>query len=386
MAKTRKVYDRAWVAFKALPDLDGQSGRFEAVVSVFGNVDYQGDRVVKGAFKKSIQKWRKQGDPIPIIWSHDWGDPFAHVGAADPNLAEETDVGLKLIGAFDVHKPFASQVFDLVKDRRVREWSFAYDVEKEDKASDGANDLVVLDIIEAGPTLKGANPDTFTIGVKTMLEHAAAVGSAMLTVNQARSLMDLPPLDEEAGGKFLIPLNVVQEAKAGRMLSSKNENALRSALGKMSEALDEVNAVLSGLDKPEVPGDEEEKSRIINITVNGSAVDSAGLSKQIRERLLSLTAKHTGGAVLTEDQKVWLKAEVEAELAAWYAAEAAFKEADKPEWQKANEKLETLLGVKKDSAPEPKKEDSPVETETPDNVKSLDDYKRELGVLTSDVL
>lgn len=287
MATVRKNYEPAWVSFKALPDEGGKTGRFEAVVSVFGNVDYQGDRVVKGAFKKSIQKWQKSGDPIPIIWSHDWGDPFAHVGAADPALAEETDVGLKLTGTFDVHKPFAAQVYDLVKDRRVREWSFAYDVEKEDKAKDGANELQVLDLIEAGPTLKGANPDTFTLGVKSALESAAA--------------------------------------KAGRMLSAKNETALRTALGKMSEALDEVNAVLSGLDKPELDTGEE---KTINITVNGSAVDPDLLAQKVREQLLSLTNRRAGGPVLTDEQKEWLKAEqdiwLKAEQEAWYSAEREF--------------------------------------------------------------
>lgn len=161
-------------SFKALPDADGVRGRFEAVVSVFGNVDYQGDRVIKGAFAKSLEKWRKTGDPIPIIWSHDWGDPFAHIGSADPALAEETDQGLKLIGNFDIEKPFAAQVYDLVKTRRVREWSFAYDIEDEaQNPDDKANELRVLDIIEAGPTLKGANPDTQTLGVKSALESAA---------------------------------------------------------------------------------------------------------------------------------------------------------------------------------------------------------------------
>jgi len=169
--KRTKTYQLA--SFKALPDENGETGRFEAIVSVFNNVDLQGDRVVKGAFTKSLKVWRESGDPIPIIWSHDWGDPFANVGEADPALAEETDQGLKLVGRFDVHKSFAAQVYDLLKSRRVREWSFAYEIEEERPGKDRANDLVVLDIIEAGPTLKGANPDTATLSVKSQLEAAA---------------------------------------------------------------------------------------------------------------------------------------------------------------------------------------------------------------------
>ena len=167
----RKNY--AVTSFKALPDLDGVGGRFEAIVSVFGNVDLQGDRVVKGAFDKNIKEWRDSGDPIPVIWSHDWGNPFAHIGKADPQLVEEVDEGLKVIGEVDMDDPFAAQVYKLMKERRVKEFSFAYDIVKEKTARDRANELEELKIIEVGPTLKGANPATELLDVKSRLEDAA---------------------------------------------------------------------------------------------------------------------------------------------------------------------------------------------------------------------
>jgi HK97 family phage prohead protease len=167
----KKLYEIT--SFKALPDKDGQTGRFEAIVSVFGNVDLVGDRVVKGAFKNHLNELRDIGDPIPVIWSHDWGNPFAHIGWADPKEVTEVDEGLKVIGYTDPD-PFAAQVYKLMKGRRVKEFSFAYDVVKEKRASDGANDLTELRIIEVGPTLKGANPATQLLGVKSMLEEAAS--------------------------------------------------------------------------------------------------------------------------------------------------------------------------------------------------------------------
>ena len=56
-------------------------GNVEALVSVFGNVDYQGDRVMKGAFDVSLLKWAVSGDPIPVIWSHDWKTAGSPCGA-----------------------------------------------------------------------------------------------------------------------------------------------------------------------------------------------------------------------------------------------------------------------------------------------------------------
>jgi hypothetical protein len=58
------------------------AGEFEALVAVFGNVDKGGDRIMPGAFTKTLAAWRASGDPVPVIWSHDWNTPDAHIGVA----------------------------------------------------------------------------------------------------------------------------------------------------------------------------------------------------------------------------------------------------------------------------------------------------------------
>jgi len=168
-----KAYEIA--SFKAL---DNEApGTFQAIVSVFGNVDLQGDRTMPGAFKSTIAAWRAKGDPIPVIWSHEWLNPEAHIGYAMPEDIMEISTatgpdgasgGLLVKGRIDVHKPFAGQVFDLLKERRIREWSFAYDTIKEKAGTDGANELLEVNLIEVGPTLKGANSATNTITAKSM--------------------------------------------------------------------------------------------------------------------------------------------------------------------------------------------------------------------------
>jgi HK97 family phage prohead protease len=152
-------------SFKAAGD--GQAeGTFEALVSVFGNVDGVGDMVLPGAFSASLKSWQESGDPIPVVWNHQWEDPAAHIGYVDPADARETDAGLVVKGRLDVDKPFAGQVYDLMKSRRVREMSFAYDVVSEAKSKSGANELAALNLIEVGPTMKGVNPATQLLDVK----------------------------------------------------------------------------------------------------------------------------------------------------------------------------------------------------------------------------
>ena len=53
-----------------------ESGTFTALASVFGNVDLVGDRMMKGAFRKTLDQWRESGDPIPV-------DPQPPVGRPD---------------------------------------------------------------------------------------------------------------------------------------------------------------------------------------------------------------------------------------------------------------------------------------------------------------
>lgn len=184
--------------FKAL---DEEQGTFEAIVSVFGNVDLIGDRVVKGAFTKSLDTWKTSGDPIPVIWSHMWNMPEAHIGKTLE--AEERDEGLYVKGQIDLDDPFAAKVFRLMKERRVKEFSFAYDVTEERFNKDEkVNDLLELEIIEVGPTLKGMNPETELLAAKALRE---ALG-----------------------------------AKAGRVLSAKNESALRTAYETIGEVLKQL--------------------------------------------------------------------------------------------------------------------------------------------------
>jgi HK97 family phage prohead protease len=164
--------------FKAVNEA---AGIFEAIVSVFGNVDAVGDRVLPGAFNASLARWADSGDPIPVLWSHAWDDPAAHIGVVQ--AAEERPEGLWIKAQLDVDKPFARQVYDLLKARRVREFSFAYDVIDSRQADDGANELTVLDVIECGPTLKGVNAETQLLTVKAPAETTITAAAGTTVVN-----------------------------------------------------------------------------------------------------------------------------------------------------------------------------------------------------------
>ena len=82
--------------------------------------------------------------------SHEWGQPDSQIGVAYAKDMQETDRGLLVKkGQLDINdNPVARRVHKLMARRSVREFSFAYSVAPggERKASDGANELLELDL------------------------------------------------------------------------------------------------------------------------------------------------------------------------------------------------------------------------------------------------
>jgi HK97 family phage prohead protease len=153
---------------------DLAEGEFEAIVSVFNTVDSVGDVVMPGAFKNTLSGFAEKSAPVPIVWSHDWSDPFSHIGYS--MSAEEVDAGLKIRGKLDIeNNPKAAQVYRLLKGGRVRDFSFAYEIKDGGfrEAKDGEDDydtpyeLRELELFEVGPCLVGAHRDTELLDIKT---------------------------------------------------------------------------------------------------------------------------------------------------------------------------------------------------------------------------
>jgi HK97 family phage prohead protease len=155
-------------------DQDGMGeGQFEAIVSVFGNVDLYGEVVMPGAFTDTLAEWKASGDPIPVLWSHQMSDPDSHIGVV--LAAEERTEGLWVRGQLDLDAAKAKQVYRLLKGRRVKQFSFAYDVIEGamgERDGEPVYELRKLALHETGPCLLGANPDTELLDVKSVQRFA----------------------------------------------------------------------------------------------------------------------------------------------------------------------------------------------------------------------
>lgn len=207
--------------FKAIAEeVAGAAGVFEAIVAVFNNVDRIGDRILPGAFAKSLEKWTASGDPIPVIFDHQWGNLDAHIGAVveakelppgDAALPDELKElgGLFVKAELDVDEDFAARVWRKLNKRTLREFSFAYDtVEARSAEVDGETiyDLIELDVIEVGPTLKGMNPATALIGAKARANGKTGAAALIDAVGELGELEDV--LDADAIEELVAKLNL----------------------------------------------------------------------------------------------------------------------------------------------------------------------------------
>lgn len=211
------------VHFKALGD-DEAPGTFEALVGVFGNIDSVGDRVLPGAFVDTL-KAPPEGKGIPPeVWSHDWMTPPIGVGLearevsreeaedlAGKRLPDDVTGGLykktRLFVADDEDVPLARHVWTAMRAKGgdglppLREFSFAYKTRAYQWVKVDVNELPPhlawtggeirelskLDLNETGPTLRGANPATELIAIKSSI--AALEERGLLPSDEARKML-----------------------------------------------------------------------------------------------------------------------------------------------------------------------------------------------------
>lgn len=197
--------------FKDVPvdDDSGEAGTFTAYASVFGNIDSYGDIVMPGAFLADLDRWQEKGDPIPLLFGHNMADPDFNIGVI--TAAEEDEVGLKVTGQIDLESPKGPYVHRLIKERRITQLSFAYDV---------------LDHAQATRDIEGGGTED-VIELKKLMLHEVSI--VPLGANQATDVLSV---------------------KAGRAISSKNEESLRNAYESIGQVHDSLTPAESSEKSP----------------------------------------------------------------------------------------------------------------------------------------
>lgn len=175
---------------------EGNIFQVEAYASIFGNIDAGRDIVEKGAFTKTLQENNKR---IKTLFNHDW-----NVIIGKPLEMVEDSKGLYTKTQF-IDTPKSREIYELVKEDIVNELSIGYDIVKNEyDKPNKVNKLKELKLYEYSFV-------TFAM-------------NEMAQVTDVKSLID--------------------EIKAGRMLSDKNVSNIK-------EIINMLTALLDSNEKPE---------------------------------------------------------------------------------------------------------------------------------------
>jgi hypothetical protein len=144
-------------------DVDAKSGTVTGYFSAFGMVDSDGDIMMPGAFKRSIQDWGPDGKGrVKHLLNHNPSQPLGKI-----NILKEDSYGLyyeSKVGSHQLGKDFIK----MVESGLIGEHSIGFRTLNEQKGTNG-NELVDVMLFEGSSlTAWGANEHTPLLGLKGM--------------------------------------------------------------------------------------------------------------------------------------------------------------------------------------------------------------------------
>jgi HK97 family phage prohead protease len=96
------------------------SGKFTGIGAVYGNVDLGGDKILPGAFSRTLAGSKQ----FPLLWQHSPSDPIGSVKVTD------SPVGLQVEGQLLLSDPTAQKAYSFLKAGVIRGLSIGFETVK----------------------------------------------------------------------------------------------------------------------------------------------------------------------------------------------------------------------------------------------------------------
>lgn len=263
------------VGVKGMNVVSADEGIVETIISVTGLVDNVKDRIVPGAYSKTLAKRKPKG-----VWSHDWDTPVSktldvkELLPGDPELPDHMPDGdpwpsnagaLKVKTQFNLETQRGREAYsDVVFFGEEQEWSIGYNVPvggaKVDQKS-GVREIETLELYEYSPVLFGAMPLARTTSVKeAQLALKALKGGAAAWLAEAPAETVDDTDEYEAAGSDDIEDQLVDDFEGKDMSLTGDQMILvKRAITTLTDLLDVVQGdVEVKSDMAEASDDEDE--------------------------------------------------------------------------------------------------------------------------------
>lgn len=185
---------------------DSRYGIIKGYASTFGNVDRGNDIIVKGAFVKSLDWYRKEGKLIPMCYQHSMMHP---IGGFSPSKMYEDEKGLYVEGEINLDTEKGKEAYALAKQGVISDMSIGftcndYDLGMEDDST--VRKIKEVQLWEISPVIIPMNPQAKITDVKNIV-----------TIEDLGKEEDLEILDD----------NVIDDNTLLEMKKSQIERVLR---------------------------------------------------------------------------------------------------------------------------------------------------------------
>lgn len=166
-----------------IKSFDDETGTFEGYAAIFGSMDYGGDVIEKGAFKKTL----KEHSSFPILWQHDSTKP---IGLGE---ASEDDTGLYVKGKLNQEVQQAKEAYALIKQGALKGLSIGYST-IQDAWENSIRKLKEVKLYEYSPVTFPMNPLAGITGVKSMEDFSTKTADVATTLQQSLQEQELRQL------------------------------------------------------------------------------------------------------------------------------------------------------------------------------------------------
>lgn len=170
--------DRLLLEIKAASDTD--EGRFDGILSTYGNVDRVGDICEKGCFDGSVADRPR----FPLLWQHDEKEPIGSFEVV------ETDPALRIAGRINLKTSRGRDAHALLLAGDVTGLSIGYVASKADYDDQGVRHLKEVELIEGSLVTVPANPMATVREAKGMDIEQIEKSIEELTEEQRQALLE----------------------------------------------------------------------------------------------------------------------------------------------------------------------------------------------------
>ena len=156
-------------------NFDDEVGTVTALVNTMGVIDADQDRIVSGAFDKSLGSLGSE--TISVLWGHDSKEVVGKVvDGYEIGMAEKSVLYLEML--FNLETTRGRDAYADVKFGSITQWSVGFnaspdDIEVVKEGNQTITNIKQVQLVEVSAVIRGSSPGTGTLSVKAQKEKRA---------------------------------------------------------------------------------------------------------------------------------------------------------------------------------------------------------------------